>query len=712
MSLTGQDIGRYHLLRLLGDRELYLGQDAHIERQVVIRVRHFVGEEEAEAAAILFLDRMRRIAALDHPAIAPIYDFGRQRRDASAYCYVVVPFYQEGSLADWLRQRPGPLSPQDVTHLIARVADALYYTHEQQIVHQYVSPTHLLVRSRKEQPDRPELFLTGFELAAPPTSDNPLSMAPEQWSGQAVPATDQYALAVLAYGLLTGVPPFEGSLEQIREQHLRSEPVPPSQRNEQLPPLIDEVLLRALAKDPTQRFVSIAAFANALSTASQVQRNGDFYTTLTLNAAEARQGTRRVITLPGGWRVVITVPAGASSGQVLHLPGQGEVSTGTSRGDLFVTLEVREAGPAPALETPYVALDEPTPKRIPRRSPEATGAVHDAFTTPAGAVAPDDDITVRDITIAVPGELPANHPVVPSTPITPVLPEQAPHMRADQLVALRQTLVSSVAASAQRLAQTPWASRVRSSDTLRKILLLVLAFLVIAASGSLLYVVRVNQLVADGVQATATASIRSLATTYAATVSVQASATATVTHDPYPPGNGTQVFNDPLNGTSKSTWNQVAGECSFVGDAYEVDESQQGMNYCDDAGSMFTNFTYEVQMTITQGDAGGIVFRVDNTKNTYYYFGINTKGSYWLDYYNGSGYITILNGSSQAIRTGTLPNSLAVVASGRNIDLYVNNQHVAGISDGLYESGYIGLAAEDDGNATTVTFNNARVWNI
>ena len=92
-------------------------------------------------------------------------------------------------------------------------------------------------------------------------------MAPEQWSGDAVPASDQYALAIMSYLLLTGRLPFKGRPEQIMFRHLTVSPRPPSELNSRLSPAIDAVILRALAKNSEERFPTIKSFALALQQA-------------------------------------------------------------------------------------------------------------------------------------------------------------------------------------------------------------------------------------------------------------------------------------------------------------------------------------------------------------------------------------------------------------------------------------------------------------
>ena len=117
-------------------------------------------------------------------------------------------------------------------------------------------------------------------------------------------------------------------------------------------------------------------------------------------------------------------------------------------------------------------------------------------------------------------------------------------------------------------------------------------------------------------------------------------------------------------------------------------------------------------MTITQGDAGGIVFRADETRETYYLFRIGSDGSYALDIYNNNHYLsTLKSGPSSTINTGLNQSILvAVVANGSNIDLYVNNTNIDSVSDGTYSQGEIGLAAVSFGNPTEAVFSNAQVW--
>src|SRR5437588_1181981 len=325
MPLEGLQLGRYHLLRLLGSGamgEVYLAEDERIEQQVAIKVIRseatpYPNIDVTKEASRLFEREAKSIASLDHPNILSLYDYGEAAINGSTLAYLVMPFRQEGNLVDWIRQRSASvlLSPQDVAHFVRQAASALQHAHEHQLIHQDVKPSNFLIRIRRsaEGPHLPDLLLADFGVAKfmTATSNNsqtirgtPAYMAPEQWKGSPVPATDQYALAIMAYQLLTGRTPFQGSLEQMMYLHLNIQPQPPGKLNPYLPAGLDEVLLRALAKQPEDRFFSISAFAYAFQQVVQTadssnvtntytilksatQRSDDIHATLVISEAES-----------------------------------------------------------------------------------------------------------------------------------------------------------------------------------------------------------------------------------------------------------------------------------------------------------------------------------------------------------------------------------------------------------------------------------------
>ena len=266
---VGQQFGNYRLVNLLGQggyAEVYLGQHVRLELQAAIKVLHtHLTEQEAEH----FQQEAQTIAKLTHPAIVRIFDFDVQE----GVPFLVMDYAPGGSLR---RRSPrGTLVPlpQIVSH-VKQVAAALQYAHDRKFIHRDVKPENMLV-GRNE-----EVLLSDFGLAALAHSSGSLStkeaigtlsyMAPEQIEGHPRPASDQYALAVVVYEWLCGSRPFEGSATEVMVQHLSVPPPPLHEKVATIPLEIEQVVLRALAKDPKQRFASVQEFAQALSDASQL----------------------------------------------------------------------------------------------------------------------------------------------------------------------------------------------------------------------------------------------------------------------------------------------------------------------------------------------------------------------------------------------------------------------------------------------------------
>ncbi len=302
MTLSALQNDRYRILHLLGSGamgEVYLVEDTRINRQVAIKVVRaeataYPNSHAAREAARLFQREARAIAQLNHPNILPLFDFGEEKLNNALFTYMVMPFCSEGSFSNWLQQHgdPASLSLNDIAQLVYQAADALQYAHDHGIIHLDVKPSNFLIRSRQDSPNRPELLLADFGVAklSAATSDSsqavrgtPIYMAPEQWRGQAVPATDQYALAVMAYRLLTGRYPFEGRSEQIMYQHFTAQPQPPGTFDPRIPANLDAVILRTLAKNPQDRFASISQFARAFQQAAESNSNSTSQTTVTLD---------------------------------------------------------------------------------------------------------------------------------------------------------------------------------------------------------------------------------------------------------------------------------------------------------------------------------------------------------------------------------------------------------------------------------------------
>ena len=292
MGLEGLQLGNYRLQRLIGRGsmgEIYVAEDVRMTRTVAVKVLRNEPNPRANMqdseALRLFQREMQVIATLDHPGILPLLDFGEQPFNDSSLTYMVMPLRPEGSLQDWLKQQSsGIILPlQVVVHIIFQAASALQHAHNRRLIHMDVKPSNFLVRQREDHAQLPDLLLADFGIAkfsnANPAGPHittstqstvrgtPSYMAPEQWYGKPVAATDQYALAMMAYQLLTGTLPFRGNLQHVMYQHVQVSPAPPSSHNPRIPPAVDQVILCALAKDPALRFPNIQGFGSALQQA-------------------------------------------------------------------------------------------------------------------------------------------------------------------------------------------------------------------------------------------------------------------------------------------------------------------------------------------------------------------------------------------------------------------------------------------------------------
>jgi len=265
----GQQLGNYRLISLLGQggyAEVYLGQHVRFKQQAAIKVLHtHLSSQEVEH----FLHEAETIAALAHPAIVRVFDFDVQ----DGVPFLVMDYAPNGSLRR--RYPKGTVVPlPQILSAIKQVAAALQYAHEQKFIHRDVKPENMLVGRQQE------VLLSDFGLAALAHSSASLStqeavgtlpyMAPEQIEGHPRAASDQYALGVVVYEWLCGARPFEGSMTEVMVQHLTMPPPPLHEKVATIPREIEQVVLRALAKDPKARFASVQDFAAALEQTSQL----------------------------------------------------------------------------------------------------------------------------------------------------------------------------------------------------------------------------------------------------------------------------------------------------------------------------------------------------------------------------------------------------------------------------------------------------------
>lgn len=266
---TGQQIDYYRLMLLLGQGtfgEVYLAEHLHNHRRVAVKIL-----TTPFAPKILedFLHETRTLFLLNHPHIVPPLDFGLENKIP----FLVFAYASNGTLSQ--RHHSGVRVPLDVINIyIQQIASALQYAHEKRLIHRDVKPQNMLLDQQGQ------VLVSDFGIAAVAHSEGSLKtenmtgtipyMAPEQLQGKPRPASDQYALAVCAYEWLCGTRPFTGSTWELIGQHLSAEPPALRSHVPELPAAVEEVVLRALAKDPQQRFATIFDFAIAFKQASQL----------------------------------------------------------------------------------------------------------------------------------------------------------------------------------------------------------------------------------------------------------------------------------------------------------------------------------------------------------------------------------------------------------------------------------------------------------
>jgi serine/threonine protein kinase len=267
----GAQLGRYRIERILGRGAMgtvYLAIDTQLDRPVALKTPQFDNDGDLLER---FHREARAAAALRHPNICPIYDFGQI--DGTHFISMA---YIEGQTLAALIETAQPQPVKQVLGIARKIAQALQEAHEHGIVHRDLKPSNVMLDKRGEP------IVTDFGLARQSTGpDNvrltqsgilvgtPAFMSPEQIEGdldKIGPATDQYSLGVLLYELFTQQLPFRGSSMAIIAQALVKEPPPPIQLRSDLDPRINAACLKMMAKAPEDRFSSLAEVADELET--------------------------------------------------------------------------------------------------------------------------------------------------------------------------------------------------------------------------------------------------------------------------------------------------------------------------------------------------------------------------------------------------------------------------------------------------------------
>ena len=371
-SLIGRKLGKYQIVELIGQggmATVYLGYQAEIDRYAAIKVLpphpgldpQFVERFRLEA---------RTVARLQHPHILPLYDYGVE----DDILYLAMAYADCGSLSDRIER--GGLKLDEVADILRQTALALDYAHRQGVIHRDIKPDNILIDSEgfARLADFGIVKLAGGEAGLTATGGlvgTPAYMSPEQARGEAItPAADLYSLGIVAYEMLTGKKPYTADTPmQVVLKHI-NEPVPTLlDRRADLPPTLEAVLQRMLAKDPASRYPTASQFAEAFANAITGSR--------ALGSPEAVRSTAE------------------AAGLATTAPGAGASASATPAPS---TIIVQQQGINPivllggfaliaALLVGVVVVLVNGPRAAPA-APEATSAAGDPATQPTPPLAP------------------------------------------------------------------------------------------------------------------------------------------------------------------------------------------------------------------------------------------------------------------------------------------------------------------------------------
>lgn len=715
---VGQQLGNYRLVRLLGQggfADVYLGEHIHLHTQAAIKILQMrLAEEHAES----FINEARTIAHLIHPNIVRVLDFGVQ----NAVPFLVMDYAPGGTL----RQRmPNgkPLPASGLFPFIGQVASALQYAHNRKLIHRDVKPENMLIGVNGE------VLLSDFGLALVTQSTRSRSvaggggdisgtatyMAPEQVQGQPRPASDQYALAVMVYEWLTGTRPFQGTFLEVATQQVLAPTPTLRSRLPAISPALEEVVMHAMAKDYQQRYPSVQEFASAL--AQVCLREG----LISPQVAQAVQSAMPAPSSPG------QSPLGSVS-QLTYLPSatnqgsppspagpsqlsfmQSSGSQGTQNNYAAETQADPQASQLTFVKSPPQQTQWP-PNAAPSSQagwPQMTGNANLTQAAPMNS-------QMQQYTQMAPQQIPSqmgqssfgqpqsgagmfgNQPFTPPPANDNIAREQRRTNRLIVLVSVVLVLVLVVGGTGiwlsthgefgSKNAATPPTTTAQNGAT------------------------------STTVAPTATSAAATPTTATGGATPTSAAATPTPSgaqvSNPYAASMSMLALNDPLSGNQHG-WDE-GDTCSFSGGAYHVTVPTGQSAICYAKSTNFTNFTYEVQMTLIKGGTGsaGIEFRGNNSSGASYRVELFSSGKFnFLACTDAKTCTPIATDTLAQIAPGQT-KKLAVVASGNTFSGYLDGQQIfSQRQDGTSGSGMIGVYAQGgtDGDAD-VAFSNARVW--
>ena len=685
-GLEGQTLGRYELHKLVGRggmADVYEGYDSHMERRVAVKV--FKREDEEMLGR--FIREAHLMASFRNEHLVAVFDSGESTIGNVTWYYIVMPFMEGGTLRSRIRR--APLSLEEACRRMREIASALDYIHHQGIIHRDIKSSNVLLDAEGRA------YLSDFGIARTATDATQLTatgnvlgtvdyVAPELFESnhKADVRSDLYSLGVLLFEMVTGELPFTAENQiAVVSMHMHKPPPAPHSIVHTIPPAVEGVVLKALAKNPALRYGSATEMAEAFCHAVSSRTVGEIplveeyndAATLRIPGGNAPHGGNNKIVLP-------PVPPLAAN-PAMFRPAPLSNATETAQ---FVPphypaapSQVSPGYPRPIQPHQNAAAGGGHPPDIHRASRRRSRGSGSNRYLVAFIIA-----LITLLIVIVPSIYIATHQGPTGGTSTP---------------GATATLTSGVTA-----ATTPSPTATNTPNA-----------------------TATAQAIAH-VTATANAQATAVAIAHAtATANAQASATAGVISTAT---SGTPSYadalNDPTNaGTIAANWDGIDGSnshCTFKSDGYHVTEGVNLVNFhgCRETGHTYKNATIAVDMSMISGHSGGLFFRVTTDAfNNYsgYLFEADSKGNYKISTVSGTT-ITPLAGhdwtATAALKQGyNVKNTLQVIVQNNTFLFYINGTFLTQATDTTYvDAGDIALLATTTDAAADVVYSNLKVY--